>query len=461
MNPAINAILHSSSPVAVNSVTLASVEAPSCEEPILSFSELSDPQDIDLKMWPVLHSDAKYGLAWDIAKAATENSEADPVAVLMSALTYAATYFGRETCINISDNDHHARLFTLIVGATSAARKGTSAACVKKISAQANKLLIAKGLSVPQFINGSVSSGEGLTKLVRDESDERDSTGKPKWLAASDKRALLIDSEFAQYCAVAKRDGNTASMVIRNAWDGEDLQPLTKSESIKATEAHINIIGHITLGELLEKMPRNELSNGAMNRFLITLVRRPKLVPSPLPTPPAVIEVLAKRLYAAVIFSQESIRAMELDDYARELWENEMYRDLNTETGDRIVDDLIGRSDAYAKRLALVFALLDLSPVIRVRHLRAAQAIVKYRRDCVMYLYGQASEGNDIGGRIMKALSDAPAHRVMHTDLKQIVGCKNERAKFAQAVEQLQAVGKVKIDIVKSGRQKIQYIEVA
>lgn len=456
-----NAIMHSSSPVAANAASLV-VKTDGAlfgEEPILTSSELAEPQEIDLKTWPILHPDAKHGLAWEIAEAATENSEADPVAVLMTALTYAATYFGRETCTDIGDDPHHARLFTLIVGATSNARKGTSAACVNKISKRVNQLLSDQHLPIPQFINGSVSTGEGLIKAVRDESDERDNTGRPKWQAVSDKRALIIDTEFGQYCAVTRREGNTASQVLRNAWDGKDLQPLTKSESIKATEAHINIVGHITQGELLEKMPRNELSNGAMNRLLITLVRRPKLVPSPLPTAPEVIEKFAKRLHAAVIFSQEAIRTTPLDEDAQKLWDDAVYKDLNTEHGDEGVDNLIGRSDAYAKRLALVFALLDLSPVIRVHHLRAGHAIMKYRRDCVVYLYGRADTGSDIGGRVIEALKKEQGHRLMHTKLKGLVGCKNERAKFAQAVAQLEATGKVKIDKVKEGKNSVQYIE--
>ena len=55
-----------------------------------------------------------------------------------------------------------------------------------------------------------------------------------------------------------RRDGNTLSVVIREAWDTGGLHTLTKNDPITATDAHISIIGHITIEELLRHLDETE-----------------------------------------------------------------------------------------------------------------------------------------------------------------------------------------------------------
>ena len=45
---------------------------------------------------------------------------------------------------------------------------------------------------------------------------------------------------------VTKRQDNTLSAILRNAWDGKTLETLSKTAPARATGAHISIIGHIT-----------------------------------------------------------------------------------------------------------------------------------------------------------------------------------------------------------------------
>ena len=72
---------------------------------------------------------------------------------------------------------------------------------------------------------------------------------------------------------MGKRDGNTLSTIVRQAWDGGDIQPLTKSNRIKATGAHIGIIGHITCQELNMLLSSIDTWNGFANRFLWACVQ--------------------------------------------------------------------------------------------------------------------------------------------------------------------------------------------
>ena len=70
-----------------------------------------------------------------------------------------------------------------------------------------------------------------------------------------DKRFLALEPEFSKSLAAMKREGNTLSQVIRDAWDGRDrLETLTKHSPTRATGACISIVGHITLRELRSKL---------------------------------------------------------------------------------------------------------------------------------------------------------------------------------------------------------------
>jgi len=89
----------------------------------------------------------------------------------------------------------------------------------------------------------------------------------------ADKRLLLIEEELSQALKVMGRDGNILSAIVRQAWDSGNLHPLTKSNPIRATGAHISIIGHITHEELLRYLTETEQANGFANRFIWLMVR--------------------------------------------------------------------------------------------------------------------------------------------------------------------------------------------
>src|SRR3712207_7605150 len=57
------------------------------------------------------------------------------------------------------------------------------------------------------------------------------------------------------------------------AWDDGVLQTLTKNSPMKAMNAHISIIGHITKAELMRHMNETEVANGFANRYIWLLVK--------------------------------------------------------------------------------------------------------------------------------------------------------------------------------------------
>ncbi|HUT49848.1 MAG TPA: DUF3987 domain-containing protein, partial [Alphaproteobacteria bacterium] len=261
---------------------------------ILNTSVYSPPDD-----WPApLGAAAYHGLAGDIVRTIEPHSEADPAAVLVQLLIAFGSVIGREAHFAVEADKHHLNLFAAMVGATAKARKGVSFAHIRRLFSQV----------VPEWdasrIKSGLASGEGLTWQLRDaDGDDR---------GVSDKRLFVIDPEFAATLRILGRDGNILSPIIRKCWDGQDLENLTKRNSVRASAPHVSIVAHITQDELRRYLSKVESGNGFANRFLWVCVRRSKLLPDGGRIDETDLDPLIARLKTAV-------------RYARDL--GELYRD--------------------------------------------------------------------------------------------------------------------------------------
>ncbi len=94
---------------------------------------------------------------------------------------------------------------------------------------------------------------------------------------APDRRLLVTEPEFAK--VLSGRELSSLSPVLREAWDGEDLETLTRNSPLRATGAHLALIGHITAAELRHCSTTLSIANGFLNRFLFVACRRTQLLP--------------------------------------------------------------------------------------------------------------------------------------------------------------------------------------
>ena len=109
-------------------------------------------------------------------------------------------------------------------------------------------------------IQGGLSTGEGLIWGVHDPIEKQEPIRDYKQITGyqtllvdagvSDKRRLVVESELASRLRVMGREGSTLSPLIRQAWDTGELRTYQEF-AVKATEAHISIIAHVTRDELL------------------------------------------------------------------------------------------------------------------------------------------------------------------------------------------------------------------
>jgi hypothetical protein len=202
-------------------------------------------------------------------RAVEPHTEADPSFVLLQFLAYAGNAFGRQASVSVCGDRHYANLFICGVGPTSTGRKGSARAPVEAFFRGIDDDWSGRWAS-------GLSSGEGLIWNVRDpvfkaalpNSKEPPECADP---GVPEKRLVIRQPEFAGALRVMRRDGNTLSPTVRDAWDTGMLNTLVKNSPNKATGAHITIIGNITKEELLVSL-EGEVDNGLANRFFVVHV---------------------------------------------------------------------------------------------------------------------------------------------------------------------------------------------
>jgi hypothetical protein len=338
-----------------------------------------------------------YGLAGDVGRTAAATTEANPYAVCMGFMSFLSAMAGRDIYLPVGNTRHHPRLFTLHVGRSSRGRKGDALSLAHRIRHAIDKREFERGTVggslLGQVHTGGLSTREGLVMFIRDGYMQ----GKEEVPAVADKRLWVVESEFSNVLHQARRDGNTLSASLRDAWDGVSIKPATKSSPTWASDPHIAIAAAITPTELVELMKARELSNGFANRFIIFWAERERLIPFPSAVSEAVLLDLAERTEVVLRFMRGDYpasadnRGMILDHDARAAY-GRLYASLNATTGSTRLDGILERRAPMLLRMAMLFALTDQTLTIEVRHIEAAHAWVTYWINSVRYVFGEAAD---------------------------------------------------------------------
>ena len=353
---------------------------------------------------------AFHGIAGELARMIEPHTEADVAALLVQFLIGFGSMAGRNAHYRVGADYHHLNLFAVLVGATSKGRKGSAWSAVQQVLGAVDQ-----DWEDNRIVSG-LSSGEGVIHAVRDATEEQEPIRDPKSkkvtgyqtvtadAGVSDKRLMVIESEFASPLRIAERDGNVLTAVLRQGWDTGKLRILTRNRPAKATGAHISLVGHVTKDELLRYLTTTEAGNGFANRFLWVCVRRSKLLPEGGALHTVDFAPMLRKLNEAVRFARTASE-LRRDDKAREMWA-EVYPRL---TEDRLgmFGAVTGRAEAIALRLSCLYAVLDCSPQIRVPHLAAALEVWRYCEHSARFIFGNAL-GDQVADTILAALRKRP-----------------------------------------------------
>ena len=296
---------------------------------------------------------------------------------------------GRASHFDVEADRHHANQFVVLVGDTSKARKGTSWGHVHRF------MRLADEQWAENCIQSGASSGEGIIWAVRDKImkreriRERGEEARYEEVEADqgieDKRLLVYEPEFAGVLKQTERHGNTLSVILRQAWDGNTLRFLTKNCPSRATGAHISLIGHITAPELRRYLTETETANGFGNRHLWICAKRSKLLPDGGVIDAAEWEACRQDFAQALAFARiETV--LRRDNEANEMWRS-VYGELS-EGKPGLAGAMLARGEAHVMRLAMIYALMDCSALIRASHLLSALALWDYAERSVRFVFG-------------------------------------------------------------------------
>lgn len=366
--------------------------------------------DREQPSWPAdLAPEAHQGLLGDIADAIKPHTEGDDAAILLQSIAAFGASVGRGPHVRIEGDEHHPLIFTLMVGKTAKARKGTSWGRVRQIfeAAAVKSFYTLVPRLMPPVVDGA-SSAEGLIWQVRDSITK--SENKAGIVievvvdnGVTDKRLILMETEFAQVLKQSARPGNTLSPIIRATWDKGDIRSLTKNSPAKATGAHIAILGQITEEELRRELSETEQANGLANRFLFMLVQRSKQLPfGGGDINQATLDALATRLADAVRLARTR-GEMKFSAAARDLWVK-VYPELS-EGKPGLFGMVTARAEAQVVRLSLIYALADQASEIDLPHLQAALAVWERCEASARYIFG-SSLGDADADKILEALRE-------------------------------------------------------
>jgi hypothetical protein len=370
--------------------------------------------------WPDPPGDeAFYGLPGDIVRVIEPASEASAVALLVQALVAFGSVIGRGPHFVAEADRHYSHEFAVLVGRTAKGRKGTSWGWIERLFCEVEQQWM------EECVQGGLSSGEGVIWHVRDAISKREKVNHGKDQAptyveseadpgVTDKRLLVVEPEFASVLKQTERQGNTLSVILRQAWDGKHiLRTMTKNSPARATDAHVSLIGHITAEELRRYLTLTEMANGYANRHLWVCTDRSKTLPEGGTVDAEAWEGVRKDLVEALSFARP-VQEVSRDESARKVWA-EVYGPLS-EGRPGLAGALLGRAEAHTMRLALLYALMDRSATIGANHLMAALALEDYCERSVYFLFGD-SLGDPLADDLLRLLR-ANSAGLTRTDLR-------------------------------------------
>ena len=383
---------------------------------------------------------ARQGFVGDFLRLVEPHTESDPAALLIQWLVAFGSVIGRSAFFVADGSDHHTNLSAVLVAPTSKGRKGTAWAHVKRFWT---------GVDPTYHPVSGLASGEGLVYHVRDPlfvREEVKDKGRGTGIfqdvlqdgGVEDKRLMVVEPEFARLLKACGREGSTLSAIVRDAWDNGSLANLTKNSPLTATNAHVAIIGHITADELRRSLTSTEAANGFGNRFLWVCAQRSKYLPDGgAPDHEALAQLMHE--VKRVVTHAGTCREMQRSTKARDLWHAE-YRQLS-DGPPGLFGSMTGRAEAQVVRLSLLYALLDGTRGIDLRHLEAALAVWRYCRDSAAYVFGD-SLGNPMSDDLRVALTAAGGAGLSRTEMNHtIFGRNRSRAEIQRAVQLLQQAG--------------------
>jgi len=343
---------------------------------------------------PTWDDDIMYGIAGQVVRKAAEYNEAHPAGMYLDFLVSMGSIFGRHAYFNVNSTAHYTNEFMARIGLSSESRKGSGRDAIDEIL----KLVDSKWYV--ERVKGGFGSAQAIISELKDAVEQQvfsKKTGLFKTVnvpGVTDKRLCVREGELASVFQLAGMPDSRADIVLRDGWDGKALYNIVKgktdgfSNSAQCQQPHLSISGDTTKAELFRKMPSGSDENGFGNRFLYCYVYRTKKCPLGGPQIDWAEEVAY--LLKVIEFAKQQ-KYVPLSKAAEKMW-SRMYLDLESNRPLGLAGKMTARGPAHVRRLALILALLDMSPVVESRHLQAARRLWDYCQESAEYIFSGCTQ---------------------------------------------------------------------
>ena len=115
-----------------------------------------------------------------------------------------------------------------------------------------------------------------------------------------------------------------------------------------------------------------------------------------------------------------------------------------------MVGAMTSRAEAQVMRLACLYALLDLSSVIKTVHLQAALAVWDYAESSTRYIFG-GKLGDPIADTILTKLKEKFPEELTQTQISKLFNGHQDASKIEQALQALERKGRVTQQTAETG----------
>jgi hypothetical protein len=293
-----------------------------------------------------------------------------------------------------------------------------------------------------------ISTGEGLVWEVHDDiykmiMDKKSS--KPELTLVepnvTDKRLLIILSEFQQCLANMRRTDSILPSVLRQGWDKGDLSTPAKNSRAIATGALISMVSAISRAELLHEVEAADAESGMLNRFNFVCSRRSKLLPqgggfSKLFQSDEWVDLQER--FTHNIQTPNGPVLMERNRGAEETWGlnnapgNGMYKDLNQPRAG-MWGAVTARAAQMVLRIALITAAINGEREITSEHLHCGYECWRYCDESARYVFGDRLD-NPTAAEIMKNLRGKTPAGMSRSEVYRIWNGKKNRIEIDGAL---------------------------
>ena len=373
-----------------------SIAFPASPEALDDMSDAELGAALTLRAKPELAGAALAGPIGEAVAICAPECEAAPVSILLPALVIFGCMMGRRVTQDIGGTLHYHNLFGMLVGDTGEGRKGTGNAVAHRVMRLVDEPFMTANVA------GGLSSGEGVIGRVADPKVPDGGVAPLR-----DTRLHIAEEEAGTVFTRMKRDGNSLSGVLRQAWDGRTLSTLTRKDDggLMAKEPHLSCVMQVTGDELRKGLGDIELVNGFMNRFLVCYTERVRLLPFGRPVDRTRLSQPVTHLQAA-LNALASTGAVELGwtPAATEMYGGTIYPNLRPLPG-RLAA-VTARGAPIIRRLAGIYCVSRGDFTLSVDDLTSAQAIWNYSVASIQYVYG-GGVLSALAQRMLDALTQA------------------------------------------------------